>query len=108
MYKDLKSQAAYILAQRILAKEISINPNLLDRKYSGSGYKNVKLRDILMHERKVLRQDKDDTDRGFSLPKKKVMKALIGHSPDFIEAILMAMIFLIKKKDKKIKGIVLL
>ena len=61
-----------------------------------------------MHERKVLRQDKDDTDRGFSLPKKKVMKALIGHSPDFIEAILMAMIFLIKKKDKKIKGIGLL
>ena len=108
VYKDLKSQAAYILAQRILAKEISINPNLLDRKYSGSGYKNVKLRDILMHERKVLRQDKDDTDRGFSLPKKKVMKALIGHSPDFIEAILMAMIFLIKKKDKKIKGIGLL
>lgn len=108
VYKDLKSQAAYIFAQKVLGKEISINPNILDRKYSGNGYKDVKLRDILMTERKVIRQDKENTDRGFALPKKKQMKVLIGHSPDFIEAMLMAMIFTIQKKDKKIKGLGLL
>lgn len=108
VYNSLKSQAAYMLAQKIISKEISINPYLLDRKYSGNGYSNVTLREILMLERKVIRQDKENTDRGFALPKKKTMKSLIGHSPDFIEAILMAMIFVINKKEKKIKGLGLL
>ena len=108
VYNSFKSQAAYVLAQKIINKEISINPDLLQRKYSGHGYSNITLREILMLERKVIRQDKENTDRGFALPKKKMMKSIIGHSPDFIEAILMAMIFVINKKDKKIKGLGLL
>jgi len=108
VYNSLKSQAAYLLAQKIINRDISINPHLLDRKFSGNGYSNVPLRDILMLERKVIRQDKENTDRGFALPKKKTMKALIGHSPDFVEALLMAMIFEIQHKERKIKGLGLL
>ena len=105
VYANLKSQAAYVLAQKIINKEISINHRLLDKKFSGNGYSNVPLRDILNLEFKIIRQDKENTDRGFALPRKKYMKAIIGHSPDFVEAIMMAMIFEIQHKEKKIKGL---
>lgn len=105
VYANQKSQAAYMFARKIVDGELSINPSLLDQRYSGNGYENLPLRLILTNERRVIRADKDNTDRGFALPKKAVMKRLIGHSPDFIEAMLMAMIFLIKKKKRTIKGL---
>lgn len=105
IYANLKSQAAYMFASRIIDGELSINPDLLDRRYSGNGYSDVPLRQILLKERKIIRQDKENTDHGFALPKKRVMKAMIGHSPDFIEALFMAMIFHIHKKQRTIKGL---
>lgn len=108
VYANLKSQAAYVFANKIVDGELSINPQLLDNKYSGHGYERLRLRDILLNERKVLRADPNNTSHGFALPKKAVMKRLVGHSPDFIEAMLMGMVFIIKKKRRSIKGLGLL
>lgn len=106
MYENLKSQAAYLFAKKITEKEVSIDENLLDMKFSGKGYEKVPLRQILMKERKCIRANEETADKGFSLIKKKDMKRIIGHSPDFFEAMLMRMIFEIKKKKShKPKGL---
>lgn len=104
VYANIKSQAAYTFSQRIISGELTIEKGLLERKFSGSGYSNMKLKDILLNERKCIRQDPSNTDHGFALPKKKMMKQIVGHSPDFIEAMMMIEIFNIAKKCKVRKG----
>jgi hypothetical protein len=47
IYANLKSQAAYLFAQKIINREISIEPTLLERKFSGKGFEKVPLRQIL-------------------------------------------------------------
>lgn len=105
VYADLKSQAAYLFACKLIDGEISINPELLDRKFSGKGFDNVPLRQILNKERKAIRKDNDAYDRGWKLIKKAAMKRLVGHSPDYIEGLLMRMIFEIKHIRKKPKNL---
>ena len=63
------------------------------------------LRQILDKERKAIRKDEDSEEKGWTIIKKIIMKKLVGHSPDFIEALLMRMIFEIKHKRKHIKGL---
>lgn len=103
IYSNLKSQCADMLVKMIKNEEISINPELLERKFSGNGYSNVRLYDILMKERKAIKDAK--TDKGFSLIKKEIMKKFVGHSPDFIEAMIYRIIFNIKKVHHKPRGI---
>lgn len=106
LYKDLKSQCAFLFYRMIKEKKISIDPALLERKYSGNGFEKVPLRQIMQKERKFLRRDEDSDDRGFKLIQKKVAKKYVGHSPDFWESWMYIMIFtLIRKKHKKIKGL---
>lgn len=97
MYRDLKSQCAYMFAHKILDGEISIEPRLLNMRFSGKGFSNVPLRQILLKERRAIRAEDDSQDKGFSLIKKKVMKSLVGHSPDYIEGLLMRFIFEVGK-----------
>lgn len=97
MYHDLKSQCAYMFAHKLMDGEMSIEPRLLNMRFSGKGFANVPLRQILLKERRAIRAEDDSSDKGFTLIKKKVMKALVGHSPDYIEALLMRMIFDIGK-----------
>lgn len=97
MYRDLKSQCAYLFAHKILDGELSIEPRLLSMRFSGKGFTNVPLRQILLKERRAIRPEDDSSDKGFSLIKKKTMKALVGHSPDYIEALLMRFLFEIGK-----------
>ena len=84
---------------------LSIEPTLLERKFSGKGFEKVPLRQILDKERKAIRKDEDSEEKGWTIIKKIIMKKLVGHSPDFIEALLMRMIFEIKQKRKHIKGL---
>jgi len=106
LYKDLKSQCAFLFYKMIKEKQISIESSLLERKYSGDGFDKVPLRQILQKERKMLRRDDNSDDRGFKLLPKKMAKRYVGHSPDFFESWLYIMIFsLTKKKHKKIKGL---
>lgn len=106
LYKDLKSQCAWLFYKMIKDKQISIDSSLLERKYSGNGFDKVPLRQILQKERKMLRRDENSDDKGFKLLPKKTAKKYVGHSPDFFESWLYIMIFsLTKKKNKKVKGL---
>lgn len=106
LYKDLKSQCAWLFYKMIKEKQISIDSSLLERKYSGNGFDKVSLRQILQKERKMLRRDENSDDRGFKLLPKKIAKKYVGHSPDFFESWFYVMIFsLTKKKHKKVKGL---
>lgn len=106
LYKDLKSQCAFMFYTEIKERGISIESALLDRKFNGNGFKNVSLRQILMKERKSLRRDETGSDKGFKLLPKKLAKRYVGHSPDFWESWFYIEIFrLTKKKHKKVKGL---
>lgn len=106
LYKDLKSQCAFLFYLAVKDRKISIDSDLLDRKYSGKDFEKVPLRQILMKERKMLRRDETSDDSAFRLIKKKEAKKYVGHSPDFFESLFYRMIFtLTKKKHKKVKGL---
>lgn len=106
LYKDLKSQCAWLFYKMVKERKISIDQQLLERKYSGNGFDKVPLRQILQKERKMLRRDENSDDRGFKLLPKKMAKKYVGHSPDFFESWFYVMIFsLTKKKHKKVKGL---
>lgn len=102
LYYNLKSQAAYELAMDIIDGKISINPDLLDRKFGGLKYT---VREILNIERKIIRRDDLLINKGWALIKKGVMKQLIGHSPDWFEGLIYKKIFDIKKTYKKPRGL---
>ena len=106
LYKDLKSQCAWLFYKMVKERLISIDSSLLERKYSGHGFEKMPLRQILMKERKMIRRDENGDDRGFKLTPKKIAKKYVGHSPDFFESWFYVMIFTLKKKKhKKIKGL---
>lgn len=105
LYRDLKSQAAYMFYKMTKNLEWSIEPSLLDMRFSGDGFSNLPLRQILHKERKCIRRSEQTADRGFGLIKKSEMKKYVGHSPDFFEALIYRMIFNIKKVHKKPKGL---
>lgn len=100
IYGNLKSQAAYMFADDLKNGNISINPDLLDQRFSGKNYTNMRLSDVLMKERKAIRQDEKKRDKGFFLIQKATMKQLVGHSPDWIEAALIKKVFDIKKTTR--------
>lgn len=106
LYKNLKSQCAWMFYRLVKDKGLSIDRGLLDRKFSGDGFKNWTLRQILQKERKMLRRDENGDDKGFNLLAKTKAKKYVGHSPDFFESLIYMMIFsLIKTKNKNIKGL---
>ncbi len=106
LYKDLKSQCAFLFYQAIKERSFSVDEDLLDRKFSGNGFDKVPLRQILQKERKMLRRDEDSSDKCFKLLPKKLAKRYVGHSPDFFESWLYIMIFsVVKRKHNKVKGL---
>lgn len=106
LYKDLKSQCAFLFYKAVKDKGLSIDPDLLERKYSGKGFDKVPLRQILQKERKMIKRDENSYDKSFKLMPKDMAKKIIGHSPDFFESWFYIMIFsLYKKKNNKIKGL---
>lgn len=101
VYGDKKSQCAYEFATVLIKGEYSINPYLLKQRYSGNGYADVPLEQILLLERKAIRQDSALSDRAWQIIKKGEMKRYTKHSPDFIEAILMQRVFTTVKKHTR-------
>ncbi|MBO4786945.1 MAG: terminase family protein [Prevotella sp.] len=87
LYKDLKSQCAYIVYRKMKESNISFENTLLDRRVSGNGYEGVMLREVLQKERQSLRRDTDSQDKGFCLMTKKKSKLIVGHSPDWWESL---------------------
>lgn len=105
MYANLKSQCAYLFARKLTQGEMSINENILDLKFNGDGFDKMPLSQILMKERKCIRQNEETSDKGFALIPKKQMKKYVGHSPDYFESLIMRMIFVLKKQYKKPQGL---
>ena len=101
MYDCRKSQAAWMFAQRTQQAEWSIEHTLLNKEFL-IGKSKMTLKNILLLERKAIRQDLSKQDRGWCLIHKEQMKSktLVGHSPDFIEALMMFEIFDIKDDDE--------
>ena len=94
LYDNKKSQCAYKFAERTQQAGWSIEHTLLSRKYK-VGKETRTLYDILQLERKCIRQDMSKSDKGWCLIHKEQMKSksLVGHSPDFFEALFMREIF---------------
>lgn len=105
IYDKIKDQAAYTFAQNLINGKYSINPALLERKFDGSGFKSRTLREILIGERRAIRQD-EKYEKAWKLITKLVMKQLVGHSPDFIESAIYSEIFFITpKKHARPRGL---
>jgi hypothetical protein len=105
IFKNLKSECAYRLVEKLKLKEISINPELLERKYDTRRKKKMPLRDIFIKEKKAIRRL--ENERSWGLPTKKDMIKMVGWSPDFIESLVTRAVFEEVKKSTKprIKGL---
>lgn len=106
-YKNVKSQCAEKLAHYIQDGKISIEPRLLELKFSGKKgkYQNTPLRQILMKERKCIRHKENSSIGGFELINKDGMIKAVGYSPDFFESLIYRMYFEIYKIHAKPKGL---
>lgn len=93
LYDTVKSKCAFTFADKIIQSEISFEPSILERKFSGKGFKNLTLAEILMQERKIIRADDKKADKGKCLIHKDAMKKIIHRSPDFMESLFMRMAF---------------
>lgn len=98
LYDNKKSQCAYRFAERTQQGDWSIEHHLLGRKYL-VGKETRTLYDILQRERKCVRQDLSKRDKGWCIIHKEQMKnkSIVGHSPDFFEALFMREIFELKR-----------
>ena len=103
LYDNKKSQCAYKFAERTQQAGWSIEKTLLERKYK-IGKETRTLYNILQNERKCIKQDMTKEDKGWCLIHKEQMKskALVGHSPDFFEALFMREIFDIKHTQAEV------
>lgn len=108
IFDKLKSEVAYRFIEKFVSGGVSISPDLLQKKFSGKGYKDLPLRQILIDERQAMRQDDSVSDRYWKLIGKQEMKKLVGHSPDFWESMMTRALFDIKKRKRIIKGLGLL
>jgi len=116
LYDNKKSQCAYMFAERTQQAGWSIESTLLSRKYK-VGKEVRTLYDILQTERKCVKQDMSKEEKGWCLIHKEQMKhkSVVGHSPDFFEALFMREIFVIRhtqaviptwlNKDKRIRSV---
>lgn len=105
LYKNFKSQCAYLFHKKIRNGEVSIEKNLLNMTFDGHGYGKTPLSKILMKERKCIRRTTNSDGKAFQLIDKSDMKKIIGHSPDFFESLFFRMIFeLSGRKHLKAKG----
>lgn len=85
-YANLKSQCAYELAAKINNRELFIMCN-------------AEQKEIIIEELGVLKADNVNADeRRKKIISKDKMKELLGHSPDYLDMLLMRMYFLIQPK----------
>ena len=94
-YSNLRAQCIDLFCERVKTKGYSFDILLLGRYFFGKRF-----RDHIKEEYVCLRQD-NKTDDKFKVIAKEEMIAMIGHSPDFIDAIYMReYIELLKKQNK--------
>lgn len=87
MWNNLKSECAEKFIKALKHGDFSISEEVLQRTFTDSKRHTFTLKDRLIQERLAMKR-KDDAAR-FEIISKPQMKAEIGHSPDFIEALFM-------------------
>jgi len=95
-YKNLKTQCYYKLGDRINRMGYYIDPAVAKMKI---GTKT--LEQHLMEERRAIKRDKIDEDGKLCIIPKEEMKVIIGHSPDFMDAMMMREFFEFIEPDEE-------
>lgn len=106
MFYNIKAQAFQYFADHIKDGTYSIAQELLERRFSGKGYKNKTFMEILNEERRCIRFREDDPTR--VIDKMREMKRLIHRSPDFVEGAAIREIWNIKTMRHEPKNLGLL
>ena len=88
MWNNLKSECAERFVKAIKAGEYSISEDVLNRKLTDRKKHTYTVKERLMEERRALKR-KDSATSRFEIIEKTQMKLEVGHSPDFIEGLLM-------------------
>lgn len=84
-YRSRKSECAGMLINAFRSGTISIDEEVLRRSFKEKGVPFT-IQDKLIEERVILKWIEDEAPR--ELIKKSDMKGILGHSPDFLEALL--------------------
>jgi len=85
-YQNLKTQCYYKLAEKIQRNEVFID--------CSDGY----LQDLITKELEQVKRDKIDNDGKLKIIPKEKVKELIGHSPDYTDALMMRLWFELSPK----------
>jgi len=107
-FDKLKSQLMWQFGSLMKDNKLSIAPNLLEKKFDCGKRGSLTLREIVMHEMKALKI-MDTAGKTKMLPKNgsNSMKSILGHSPDFLEALAYGVVHTLGRKKGKpvIKGL---
>jgi hypothetical protein len=103
MWNNLKSECAERFVKSIKAGEYSISEEVLNRKFYDKKKHEYTVKDRLMEERRALKR-KDSAVSRFEIIEKTQMKLEVGHSPDFIEGLLMIENLFMKRTQMVRKG----
>ncbi len=87
-YQNLKTQCFYKLAEQVNVGNIFIKENDID------------LRNKIIEELEVVRRKNVDMDGKLAILSKKEMKVILGHSPDYADALMMRMRYLFKNNKR--------
>lgn len=96
MWNNLKSECAEKFVKAMKAHEFSIDDQILDYTFTDDKNHSFTVRDRLMQERRAIKRKDAETGR-FEIIQKPQMKIEVGHSPDFIEALMMVMALMDKQ-----------
>lgn len=87
-YRNLKTQCFYLLAERINAGDIAVTENVANMKVDGR-----RLADLISKESTAVKRNNPDADGKMAIIPKEQMKNILGHSPDYMDAMMMRMWF---------------
>lgn len=87
-YQNLKTQCFYKLAEQVNMGNIWIKVNDID------------LRNKIIEELEVVRRKNMDMDGKLAILSKKEMKIILGHSPDYADALMMRMRYIFKNNKR--------
>lgn len=88
LWNNLKSECAEKFVKDVKSGLFSIDSRILQRRFTDSKGRTFTVADRLVEERRAIKRKDCDGGR-FEIISKPQMKAEIGHSPDFIEALFM-------------------
>lgn len=103
LWNNLKSESAEKFVKALKHRDFSIDPAILERRFTDSRGNVFTVADRLMEERLILKRKETDSGR-FEIISKPQMKEEIGHSPDFVEGMFMVMPLFSKSRSMTRQG----